>query len=251
MLFHCQQRRNLPNLELQINNTPIERVNTFNFLGIHIHENLTWKTHINVVANKISRTIGLFRRIKSYTPPSTLLLLYHSLILPHLQYGILLWGSCGGRLLKLQKKAIRVIFNLKYRSHTDYLFKKHNILKVSDIHSLHLLKFYYKYEQNTLPEYFSNMFQSENAAHSYDTRNRDLLRVNPPTLTLARFYVKYAVPNLVLSSPTCITSKIQTHSYRGFSQYIKYHYTQKYKSECDIPNCFVCSNTENVSNTTN
>ena len=249
MLFHCKQRRFLPNLDIKINDTTIERVDTFNFLGIQIQENLSWKTHINTVANKISKTIGLFRRIKSFTPPSTLLLLYHSLILPHLQYGILLWGSCGDRLLKLQKKALRVIFGLKYRAHTDHLFKMHNILKINDIYSLHLLKFFYKYEHGNLPEYFCNMFRSDSVNHTYNTRNRDSHRVSPPTLSLSKSYVKYAVLKRVKSSPLCITSKVHTHSYYGYSQYIKRHYTQKYKSSCDTPNCYSCSINQNESQT--
>lgn len=76
MIFHCRQRRVIPALDIKINETPIERVETFNFLGITIHENLSWKEHLNVISKKVSKIIGMFRRIKSFTPPSTLLLLY-------------------------------------------------------------------------------------------------------------------------------------------------------------------------------
>ena len=45
MVFHSDRRRVLyPNLS--INNTIIERVDTFNFLGLHISHDLKWKTHI-------------------------------------------------------------------------------------------------------------------------------------------------------------------------------------------------------------
>ena len=40
------------------------------------------------------------------------------------------------KLLKLQKWAIRTISNSHYKSHTQPLFVKHNILKVNDMYSL-------------------------------------------------------------------------------------------------------------------
>ena len=41
----------------------IERVNTFNFLGILLDESLTWADHTNMVANKISRVTGVLHRL--------------------------------------------------------------------------------------------------------------------------------------------------------------------------------------------
>ena len=46
MVFH-HPLKNLPqNMEIKINNSPVERVKEFCFLGLTINENLTWKTHI-------------------------------------------------------------------------------------------------------------------------------------------------------------------------------------------------------------
>ena len=44
--------------------------------------------------------------------------------MPHLNYGLLLWGSHLGRLVTLQKKAIRVVSLSDYLSHTDSIFKE-------------------------------------------------------------------------------------------------------------------------------
>ena len=43
---------------LTINDTEIERVNTFNFLDITLDETVTWKPHISILSNKISNTQG-------------------------------------------------------------------------------------------------------------------------------------------------------------------------------------------------
>ena len=44
---------------MTLNNTEIKRENSAKFLGVIIHENVTWKNHIEVVENKISKNIGV------------------------------------------------------------------------------------------------------------------------------------------------------------------------------------------------
>ena len=42
-------------LTLKIDNINIEQVDEFNFLGLTLDTNLTWKKHVNKIANKCSR----------------------------------------------------------------------------------------------------------------------------------------------------------------------------------------------------
>ena len=44
---------------MTFNNIEIKRENSVKFLGIIINENLTWKNHIEVVENKISKNFGV------------------------------------------------------------------------------------------------------------------------------------------------------------------------------------------------
>ena len=44
---------------MTLNNIEIKRENSIKFLGVIIDENLTWKNHIEVVENKISKNIGV------------------------------------------------------------------------------------------------------------------------------------------------------------------------------------------------
>ena len=107
MLFH-HRRRNIENMipELQINGYKLERVREFNFLGLLIDENLTWDSHIQKVSSKVSRILGVMYRLKSYIPGHILLILYNTMIMPHLQYSILNWGHKSSRLHKLQKQGV-------------------------------------------------------------------------------------------------------------------------------------------------
>ena len=58
------------------------------------------------------------------------------------------------KVLTLQKKAIRLISNSSYISHTNPLFIQHKLLKIGDLFKLKLLKLYYKLSYNLLPSYF-------------------------------------------------------------------------------------------------
>ncbi len=52
------------------------------------------------------------------------ILIYNSLVLSHLNFGILLWGYKCDKVFKLQKKIVRILSLSKYNAHTDVLLKK-------------------------------------------------------------------------------------------------------------------------------
>ena len=102
MIFH--KRKKVPNLSIALNNIAITKVETLNYLGILLDSNLSWKSHTDMLVLKISTLIGVLHRVKKYFPKSILLTIYKSLITPHLNYGLLLWGSRRSRVNILQKK---------------------------------------------------------------------------------------------------------------------------------------------------
>ena len=106
IVFHSS-KKNINHIIPQIilNNTVIERVDNFNFLGITPDENLSWNSHINKISIKISRHIGILYKLKPFIPLFVLKTLYCSLILPYFTYGILAWGGQLTKLTKLQKKS--------------------------------------------------------------------------------------------------------------------------------------------------
>ena len=69
----------IPKLNLKIAGNAIEQVAEFNFLGINIDQNITWKPHVTKTAIKISRVIGVLNKLKhmffhntSYLPSTNL-----------------------------------------------------------------------------------------------------------------------------------------------------------------------------------
>ena len=71
MLFNQPQRKvGIPKPE--INDTEIIIVEEFDFLGITLDKHLTWKPHLHRISNKISKTIGILNRIKTYLPQNAI-----------------------------------------------------------------------------------------------------------------------------------------------------------------------------------
>ena len=101
-------------------------------------------------------------------PPRILLTLYNTLILPHLNYGLVLWGHRNERILKLQKRAIRTISNSKFNGHTEPICKLLSILKLPDMYNLQLYKMYYKIKREIVPQYFTTVIPT--LTHCYFTR---------------------------------------------------------------------------------
>ena len=61
MIFHSKQNKLSINEIpiIKINDTPIERVTEFKFLGVLIDSYLTWSPHCNYIANKLSIVLYL------------------------------------------------------------------------------------------------------------------------------------------------------------------------------------------------
>ena len=216
-------------------------INEFNFLGLTINEHMDWTSHSNKISNKIARTIGVMKKIKSFIPASILKLMYNSLILPHLYFCITAWGFNANRIVKLQKKAIRTISNSKFNAHTEPLFKELRLLKISDIFNLQCLKFYFNVTHRQTPVFFFTFFIQNNTVHSHETRKRHHIHITGTHTTTAKHRIRKYIPKLLTNTRTLITDKISTHSHSGFTRYIPNYFLNTYKSECTIINCFICS----------
>ena len=201
---------------------------------------MTWKAHTQKIANKISRALGIINSLKNTLPHYILITLYNSLVLPHLQYSILCWGYNPGRVTILQKRAIRLISGSKYNAHTEPIFKKLNLLKLTDIFDISVLKFYFKLKNETLPHYLQNMFPKQEILHSHNTRNRSTIKPSPKKPSSAKC-IRYRMPEVIEDTDNLVIEKTETHSFKGFVSYAKKYYLDKYKSTCSITCCYICN----------
>jgi len=161
------------------------------------------------------KSIGIIKRISHLLSPQILKNLYYALIHPYLNYCNLIWTSTYpthlDKLQILQKKAIRVITNSSYNSHTKTLFHNLNVLTINQIRQVQTYDFMFRYERNLLPSAFNSFFPT--ALLTTQTRsNRTYICPYPRTNT-RKFSIGYQGPLLWNNLPNSIKTAT------GFSQY--------------------------------
>ena len=244
MIFHHPHpQRKIEHLvpALELNSEPLERVSKFNFLGLTLDEHISWKPNVQKIANKISRIIGILRRLKNILPTPVLITLYDTLILPHFHYGLLNWGFCMGRLQLLQKRSVRVISGSNYNAHTDPLFKKLRLVKLADLFTLNVLKMYYKFKHARLPPYVENMFENFSRHHEHETRQSLILEEPMVNTASGENCLRYILPRIVNNTNPIIINMVDSYSFEGFVRYLKNYMIVHYVDYCVIPNCYICN----------
>ena len=106
MIFRPRQKTLPITRQIILENNVFEQVAKTKFLRVYIDQHLEWKTHVNFIAAKISKSVGLLYKAKYYLPSNSLLTLYYTLIYPYLTYCSLIWAST-------------YVTNLQYRSNVS------------------------------------------------------------------------------------------------------------------------------------
>ena len=232
IVFHtnyCNNKDILNNVTLSIESVPMNKVNTVNFLGVHIQSNMSWDVHITNVSNKVSKCIGILYKLKHVLPQSTLLLLYNTFLYPYLNYCIIVWGNHNKTrmdlLHKLQKKALRICTGSHYLSHSAPIFKELNTLNIFDIYTYNIAILGFYFFKNMLPHNISAMFCTNDTVHNYDTRNSNNLHMYVVKSNLIKNSIRHQFPVIWYTIPTEIRSY---NSLARFKRELKKYLVTKY-----------------------
>ena len=163
-------------LTLQLNNTCIANVKKQKLLGIYIDENLTWTAHIDYLCTVISSKISLLRQLSTYVPVDIQKLFYQGYILPLLDYGSITWGSTSStnidRLLKLQKRAARIILRAEYTTPSATMFQQLEWQRIDTRLNYNKAILTYKALNSLTPEYISNLLKPTSQTNTLCLRSR-------------------------------------------------------------------------------
>ena len=125
ILFKTKQNRQELDLHFSINDIEIDCVNEVLFLGVILDEHLFWKSQIQNVARKVSKSVGIYKSSFCLNKTS-LCTLYCSLVYPYLHYRASAWGSIYQsnlkRLINLQKRVIRIVSRNSFDAHANPVF---------------------------------------------------------------------------------------------------------------------------------
>ena len=162
---------------IKLDDVPVSRVKNFKYLGVQLDHNLKFHDHIEYLCSKMNQMCGVTYRLKDNLNVESAKNLYYSCIYSVLRYCIGIWGGVlqcterGNRLNNLHKRVTKNLF-AKF-SRGTCIFKSMKILKLPDIHRLHVGLYMYRVvRMNACPTLQLNL-DLKYPQHNYGTRNRN------------------------------------------------------------------------------
>ena len=148
-------------------------------MGVWVDEGLKWASQIEKVRSKVGRLLGVLGRAGGVLGSGSLLSLYNALVLPHLQYCLMVWGdfeggrnlTVGGALLRYQKRFAGLVAGKRGRYHADPLLAQYGMLKVGDLYKQQLRVHAWRFWKGRLPENQAAMLGRIEGVHGYGTRS--------------------------------------------------------------------------------
>ena len=86
LIFILKGKLITKHLNIRTSGEKINISSTVNYLGVLLHENLQWQTHINSLITKLSTAVGLLSKIRYYVPKYLLRTIYFSIFNSHMIY---------------------------------------------------------------------------------------------------------------------------------------------------------------------
>ena len=65
--------------QISINHHLIDRTNNVKYLGVYLNSDLSWKTHIDNLAKRLSKVCGIIYKLRYLVPTATLKVVYFSM----------------------------------------------------------------------------------------------------------------------------------------------------------------------------
>ena len=102
-------------MNILLDGTQLEQVNSVRYLGLEVDDNLTWELHVQNLCKLIAFQVHSLTRPRHTINKKLLDLLYKTTIQPCFDYARSVWGNytmtSRKALLRLQKRAARVVYN--------------------------------------------------------------------------------------------------------------------------------------------
>ena len=171
------------NLNITLTGKNIEQVANHKILGVNLDQDLTFETHVEELCKKLSKRLGLLRRISSYLKQKQKAYYNEAVIKPFLLYGSPIWSSSNkgnlDNVLRMQKRAARIILEAERRTPS-----------VTMSNTLEWVPFYtevyvnrctlaYKRLNGLTPNYINSLLKTNSEVHSVNTRYSHLNFVCP------------------------------------------------------------------------
>lgn len=179
----------------------ITNVKSVRYLGVVFDQHLRWDSHIDNLIKKLRGILYLFRILKDFLNIKQLKVIYYALVESHLRYGILAWGGAAGCYLKrlevIQKRFLKLIFNLKTTHPTEELFQLTRTCDLAQLFVISMLLF-------NRGQYSDHLMEPK--ASRYQTRIVNPVKTEKCSLAIGQRCFTYRWARIVNAMPRDINS---------------------------------------------
>lgn len=162
---------------IKIGSETIERVKSLKYLGITIDDKLTFKEHFKIITTKIAKKVNYLGRRRNKLDRDTKVLLYKSMIMPHLDFCATVLFMMNEEELrtiqKLQNKALRIMLNKTMYTPRREMLESAKIMSVKQRIKYNVLIMMYKITNKMVPEYLTRNMKTVQESQPYNLRNKN------------------------------------------------------------------------------
>ena len=134
--------------KLYINNTSVDFVHQYKYLGVILDSHLTFIKHLNNIIKITAHKINLLSKVRQYLTEFASITIYKTMILPYFDFGDILFINSSKKQLNkldhLQKRAIKICLKLGQNTLEEMLLRDAKVAKLNDRREAHLLNYMYK-----------------------------------------------------------------------------------------------------------
>lgn len=175
--FNNADEFNLTKVKM-IKSIPNSDEKSIRVLGVLLDQELSLSEHVKSLHSKLSRSLYSLKQISNLFSKSILKLVFNATIQSHLNYCSNILSMCNKGtiepIIKLQKKAIRVVCKSHYNAHTAPLFKDLDILPIDLQIKYTSISFMHDFTQSKLSCSFDQTWMKNNVVNEhYNLRNGD------------------------------------------------------------------------------
>ena len=172
MVFrHCNQSSNYLLPPIHLDNELLEEVDVVKYLGVKIDHKLTYRHHISLIIEKLTKGNTLLAKLRHFLPKNDLKNFYHAQLQSHLNYCSLNWASGSTteirKLKRLQDKAIKLLCFVKNNNDLPELYKQNNIMPIGSTIAYKDSLFIWNVVNKNISDNICNIFEE----HSVHFRN--------------------------------------------------------------------------------
>ena len=236
-------------ITIEVNNNNVKEITSAILLGVTLDQHLKWDRQINTIYNIINSRLYLLKRIRSYLTFQSRIQLYYALIYPHLLYCSTVWGNANNDLitclLKLQKRAARLILEQSTEVPSIVLFRKLNWIPIFNLIKMRKILLVFNTLKTSWPPDLRKLFVFVRDSHPIPTRSSITdLKVPSVKTTQAKSKISFSGASLFNSLPSELKD-IENHSIYSYKKKLKTYFIQL-NYEVDHINKFRCIDCKHI-----